>query len=273
MRAICVEDDRTQRERTVALCGELELFEETIGFATAEEALVWLERETAELAVLDIHLPGIDGMVLARTIRARWPGMAVLFLTADPAFAVEAFSLHVSGYLLKPVTRERFAAELEYALASRRFRAPSHITVQTFGNFGLQVDGRSVNFRRSKARELLAYLVDRQGGSVTRAQIFAALWEDENYDRKKQKQLDVVIRSLRGTLQENGISEILELKSGYLRIRPELLDCDLYRFLKGEMETISAYRGEYLSAYSWSSLTEAYMTQSQMNEYSALEAR
>ena len=72
-----------------------------------------------------------------------------------------------------------------------------------------------------------------------------------------QKYLDVVIRSLRETLRSVGIEEILEVKGGFLRIRPEQLDCDLYRFLKRDPAAVNAYRGEYMSAYSWASLTES----------------
>ena len=146
---------------------------------------------------------------------------------------------------------------MEYALSGRRVQRSSHIQVRTFGNFDVFVDGKAVTFNRSKAKELLAYLVDRRGSSVSRTEAFAVLWEDSIYDRSMQKQLDVVIRSLRSTLQEYGIGEILEMKSGNMRTVPELLDCDLYRFFAGDAEAINEYRGEYMSADSWASLTEA----------------
>ncbi len=114
-------------------------------------------------------------------------------------------------------------------------------------------------FSRARAKELLAYLIDRQGGFVTRANVFSVLWEDGLYNRSMQKQLDVVIRSLRTTLEEYGICDIIELHKGSLRAVPEKLDCDLYRFFKGDVEAVDAYRGEYMSAYSWASLTESYM--------------
>ena len=158
---------------------------------------------------------------------------------------------------MKPISREKLAAEVDYALSGRHVQRSSHIRVRTFGNFDVFVDGKAVTFNRSKSKELLAYLVDRRGSSVSRTEAFAVLWEDSIYDRSMQKQLDVVIRSLRSTLQENGIGEILEMKSGSMRTVPELLDCDLYRFFDGDAEAINEYRGEYMSAYSWASLTEA----------------
>ena len=148
---------------------------------------------------------------------------------------------------------------MEYALSLHAARRPARVTAQTFGHFEILADGRTLDFRRSKAKELLAYLIDRQGSSVTRAEAFAVLWEDESYDRAMQKQMDVIIRSLKQGLKDRGIGEILEIQSGSMRVRKELVDCDLYRFLDGDMAAVNSYRGEYMSSYSWASLTEAYM--------------
>ena len=91
---------------------------------------------------------------------------------------------------------------------------------------------------------------------MTRSEVFHVLWGEEEYTRAKQKMLDVIIRSLRSTLEENGIGDILQIEQGTLRIVPEALDCDLYRLLNGDPDTIRTYQGEYMSAYAWSSVTE-----------------
>lgn len=51
--------------------------------------------------------------------------------------------------------------------------------------------------------------------------------------------------------REAGIEEILEIKGGFLRVRTELLNCDLYSFLKNDPEAVNAYRGEYMEEYPW----------------------
>ena len=71
--------------------------------------------------------------------------------------------------------------------------------------------------------------------------------------------MDVIIRSLKTSLDANGVGDILEMKRGGLRICPEKLDCDAYRFFSGDEETVKSYRGEYMSAYTWASVMEAYM--------------
>ncbi|MCR5594671.1 MAG: response regulator [Lachnospiraceae bacterium] len=257
MKAICVDDAALILDHTVAQCRELEMMDDVQGFTHPSDALEYLNDNPTDIALLDIDMPDMNGIELAARIKKLQPNCGVIFLTAYSEYAVEAFALHASGYLLKPVSIEKLKEEIEYAILGRRSLPLSHITVRTFGNFEVLVDGQTVSFGRSKAKELLAYLVDRNGSSIKRAEAFAILWEGGVYDYSMQKQLDVIIRSLRSTLKDYGISEIFELKRSTMRIRPELIDCDLYRFLSGDTDAVSTYRGEYMTQYSWAMLGEA----------------
>lgn len=268
MKIICIDDEPLILNMTVTLCRELPARPEVCGFANATDALLWLQDHTADIALLDINLPDMNGIELAARLRETDPNLSLIFLTGHSEYALDAFALHASGYLLKPINRQRLAEEIN--LAMRRRGAQSvppakgiQISARTFGEFDLFTDGQVVSFPRSKAKELLAYLIDRRGGSITRAAAFAVLWEEGLYDRSMQKQLDVIIRSLRATLKSVGAEDILEMKQGALRICPEKLDCDLFRFLDGDTETINSYRGEYMNAYSWASPTEAFLDRMQ----------
>ena len=251
MRAICVDDAEPIMIDTVAMCKKLPEISSVTGFTRPREALEWMETHPIDLALLDIDMPEISGLMLAERVKRKYPDAAVVFLTAFPQYAVEAIRLRATGYLLKPVSLEELKEEVAYAHSRKLERPSGHIVVHTFGNFEIFVDGETLVFHRQKAKELLAYLIDRAGRGVNRPGIFAALWEEGLYDYSKQKYLDVIIRSLRETLKEAGIEDILEIKGGYLRIRTELLDCDLYRFLKNDPEAVNAYRGEYMEEYPW----------------------
>lgn len=263
MRIICIDDEELVLNLTVSLCRELPMKPETLGFEKACEALLWLKDYTADVAILDINMPDMNGITLAEKMKKLRPEMSIIFLTGYSEYALEAFALHASGYIMKPVGRERLLAEIQYALSHDRHTEPhAHIEAHTFGEFDLMVDGESVHFSRARAKELLAYLIDRHGKSVSRAKVFAVLYEDRQYDHSMQKQLDVIIRSLRETLRQYGIEDIFELNRGYLRVCPEKIHCDMYRFMSGDIDAINSYRGEYMSAYSWATITEAFMGQS-----------
>ena len=259
MKAICVDDERLLMEDTVSMIKELGCFEDVFGFTRADEVLRFLETGAVDLALLDIDMPGMNGLELAQRIKTKWPDTAIIFLTGYSEYAVDAFALRASGYLLKPVNKDRLKVDVEYALSGKRETASGHIVVQTFGNFDVFVDGKPIGFKMAKCKEMLAYLVDKQGTGVSRAEIFSILWEDRLYDRKMQKQLDVYIRSLRDTLRDYGVEEIFELQKGALRVRPEQFKCDAYLFFSGDSDAVNSYRGEYMNSYSWASMTESMM--------------
>ena len=257
MHVICVDDEELILSLTVSMCNELSGVDEAKGFTSAKETLEYMGENDADLAILDINMPDMNGLVLAAKLKELHPDLAIVFLTGYSEYAVDAFAMHADGYLMKPVSKERLEAEIGYVLSLQPDRGESHIKVRTFGNFDVFVDGEPVYFARAKAKEMLAYLVDRQGGQVSRADIFSALWEGGMYDRPRQKQLDVVVRSLRDTLDKYGVSEILEMKHGVLRVVPEKMNCDFYRFLEGDINAVQEYRGEYMSEYPWASQMEA----------------
>lgn len=262
MRAICIDDEELILNMTVSMCEQLPQLDEVHGFSDATEALGWIDKNIVDIALLDIDMPEINGIQMAMEIKNRYPNASIIFITGYSEYALEAFRLHASGYLLKPISKEKLEKEIEYALFRKntKLHSSAHIAVRTFGEFDVFVDRKIVNFSRAKSKEFLAYLVEKQGDYITKEDAAQVLWEKENYDRAKQKQMDVIARSLYATLEEYGISDILEKKRGMIRVKPEKIDCDLYRFLAGDAEIINRYRGEYMNSYSWASMMEGYIT-------------
>lgn len=257
MKIICVDDEELILELVKDACLRLPQHPEVFAFTEAAGALDFLTDNEVDIALLDIRMPEMDGLTLAQKVKDASPDTAVIFLTGYSDYAVDAFAMHVSGYLMKPIDEERLRAEVDYALSGRKPLHIHRIEARTFGEFDLLVDGVTVSFERAKSKELLAYLIDRRGGNVTRAFLFAVLFEEKAYDRAAQKYMDVIIRSLRKTLSKVNAGEILEMSGGLLRVLPEKLECDMYRLMDGDINAINSYRGEYMSAYSWASLTEA----------------
>ena len=131
MRAICVDDEELVLRLTISLCELSPLVDEAKGFTRAAEVLSYLEENRADIAILDVDMPDMDGISLAMKIKEKRPEIAVIFLTGYSQYAVDAFAIHASGYLLKPVSRERLFSEIEYALKGRSVENNKELFVRT----------------------------------------------------------------------------------------------------------------------------------------------
>ena len=78
---------------------------------------------------------------------------------------------------------------------------------------------------------------------------------NENYDRSKQMQLNVIRAELLKSLQEAGISDIVIPSRNSLAIDPRQFECDYYRALSGDVNAINEFHGEYMGQYSWAEMT------------------
>ena len=124
LRALLVDDEPLARQRLASLLSRLDEPVLVAGEAgDAGAALAWLEARPgqADVVLLDIQMPGPDGLRLADKIRALSPAPQVVFVTAHTEHALKAFELEASDYLTKPVRQERLAQ----AMARCRKRLPA----------------------------------------------------------------------------------------------------------------------------------------------------
>jgi two-component SAPR family response regulator len=261
MKIMCVDDETVVLNHTLHLCEALGQKPQVFAYSKALAALEGAEQQDFDIALLDIDMPDMNGLTLAARIKEISPDTSIIFLTGYSQYAADAFKLHASGYLLKPIDRKELEEEINYAMSQKPQQVSSaHIVARTFGEFDLFVDGEAVVFPRLKAKEILAFLIDNQGSNVTTKMIFAALFEDEIYDRSKQKYLSILINSMLDTLEKYGVSDIVERRRGLYRIVPEKIDCDMFRFFEGDAQAINSYRGQYMNSYPWAAFSEAKLT-------------
>ena len=115
MRLLIVDDEAPARERLRSLLREQPGMEVVGEAVNGREALELWERTQADVVLLDIRMPVMDGLETARHLAALEKPPAVIFTTAYSEFAVEAFDAHAVAYLLKPVRAEKLAAALANA--------------------------------------------------------------------------------------------------------------------------------------------------------------
>ena len=90
--------------------------------ANAVQAMTLAQQQPLDVALIDIHMPGADGLALARALQALDPTVAIIFVTAHAEHAVEAFDLAALDYLTKPVRLERLQMALQKAERSTQSR-------------------------------------------------------------------------------------------------------------------------------------------------------
>lgn len=133
--------------------------------------------------------------------------------------------------------------------------ATPHVKIRTFGYFDVFVNDKPIAFRNKKAKELFALLVDRRGGFVSSEEAIAYLWENEPVNAVTLARYRKEALRLKNTLEEYGIPHVVESVDGKRRIVPESVECDLYDYLSGKDEYAAAFKGSYLSNYSWGEVT------------------
>ena len=138
--------------------------------------------------------------------------------------------------------------------AARKAENLPDVRIRTFGYFDVFINGVPIAFRYEKAKELLAILTDRRGGFVTSAEAISLLWENEEANAVTLARYRKVALRLKNTLEEYGISSIIESVDGKRRIIPQRVHCDLFEYFDGNAQL---FKGSYLQNYSWGETTLA----------------
>ena len=228
------------------------------GFRNPVEALEFMKETKCEIAFLDIQMREMSGIVFARKLKEIHPKINIVFVTGYSQYANEAFALHASGYVYKPVTDDKIINEMENLRNPIKWK-DTGIVVNTFGKFELIVNGEEVSFGRAKAKELLAYLVDKQGKSATRKELASVLFEREDYSRATQNYLSKIIKELVSVLERVDADKILKRGLNSYSVDVDAFNCDLYDYESDNVtpEELNRFQGEYMKQYSWAEVTLA----------------
>ncbi|MGE7132427.1 response regulator [Lysinibacillus xylanilyticus] len=244
-------------------------------FTTAKDLLAEGPSLDFQVAFLDVEMPGMNGLEIARLLKEWNKNIFIVFVTAYRDYAVQAFEIHSIDYLLKPISKARLETtinriqellHLENKSTPLQIRNKPELTIQCFGGFVVLHNNKAVHWRTLKTKELFAFLFSNLNNHVPRDTIIDSLWVDTEF-KKARVQLHTTVSYLRTTLSALGYSEVIQYANGSYILQLEDFQCDahdLEHILNANMETakidvekaealIQSYQGEYMAAldYPW----------------------
>lgn len=254
MRVLVVDSNQKNAESLKKLVVSAFPDAEVITEADAEEGCYLAERKELSAVITEAERADFDGLAFARAVHDRSPQTKVIFITENAAHAVPAFKTRAVGYLLAPVSKEALSEEFA-DLGIEGNAARRKVEVKTFGNFEIFCDGNVVKFSRAKSKELIAYLIDKNGTTATGSELIVNLWEDKDVDRTTRSMLHNLISDIKKTLLSYGIADIFQADRNAFRIKKEKLVCDYFDLLDGREDAKRKFKGEYMTAYEWAEFT------------------
>ena len=265
MVTITVDDRQLVVTRVVNILTKIEPNCNHLSFTDTKQALQFASDNTVDVAFLDVEMPDMTGIELAKKLQELNSRINIIFITGYKEYMPEAFDLYASGYLLKPIREE----DVRNSLAHLRYQVKDNetenvekhydIRVQCFGNFEIYYKDEVITFSRSRCKEIIAYLIDRKGTVCSNDMLMGTLWPDRVPNSSLKSMLRTLIADTRRVLEEYGIGDIIVKENGGLRIDVTKIDCDYYRFLDGDLRMERKYLGEYMSQYSFAEMTRAFL--------------
>ena len=247
MKVLLVDDEELQLIRITnaakkALPEDSEFYTYTNPVLSYEENL----NNKFDIAFLDIEMPQINGIQLAKKLKKVNPLVNVIFVTAYDEYALEAYRIHASGYITKPVNESKIKDEIAGLRYQVSLQHTHKIQCKCFGNFEIFADGQPLKFQRSKSKELFAYLVDREGAAININELNAVLWDEDH-----KSYLRNLIADIQATLASVNASDVFVKRYNECYVDIDKIDCDAYEYKRGNPDAIRMYRGEYMIQYPW----------------------
>ena len=244
---LAVDDENLQLNKLVDTLKAADPRCEVLSFNNPLVALEAVKQVKIDVAFLDIEMGGMNGVELGKRLKQLNPNINIIFVTGYDQYAIDAYSMHASGYLTKPVSVERIKAEL----SNLRYPMPggndaNRLKAQCFGQFEVFYNNKPIKFARSKTKEMLAYLIDKRGAMVSVKELSQALFGED-----KGSYIRNLVADLTQALKELNIEEVFVKRFNSYGIDSSLISCDYYDYLKGEPYAVKAYRGSYMEQYSW----------------------
>lgn len=262
MKTIIVDDELWSIDQFKIECEKIEDISLMGYFDNPFEAIEFAKNNFVELAVLDIEMPGMNGIELAKKLREIYPKIIIVFVSAYNNYLEDFIKIHADYYLLKPYTKEDMDDVFKRARLLVK-RQEKRVRIVTFGQFDVFIDGKPATFNGKKVKELFALLVDKKGHPLKTEEAFYCLWEGETYNNDAASKYRKLWARLQEYLIENNLTELLNSSEKGLSksLNVDMVECDYFKFLSGDVQTIKNFTFTYMSEYWWGEETLANLTE------------
>lgn len=177
-------------------------------FINPIEALEKIEELNPQVIFIDMNMPGLNGLTVTKKLQEMFSQIEIVFVTAYEQYAVEAFNVEATDYLLKPISKERLDKTMRRLKCNPIENCDSEqvLEIKCMDSLQISWEGKEpIKWRTEKEKELFAFLLHNKGIVVSRDRIIDELWGELETSRAT-RQLHNAIYYIKKTLTEYGIS-------------------------------------------------------------------
>lgn len=234
MRTIIIEDDNLMLEAAKIIIEKNNYLNIVETFNDANEALERLEELHPEVVFLDVEMPNISGIQVAKKIEKFNSNIQIVFVTAYEKYALDAFKVSAADYIVKPITEEQVNSTvkklIKYKDGIRFFEKETNRNkICTLGNFKVygNKENELIKWPTAKVEELFAYFTVGRGNAIDRWYLCELLWPKASPEKALHNLHNSIYR-LKQTLKINGIENVVSYEKGSYKINTNYMDCDLW---------------------------------------------
>ncbi|MBM7715159.1 response regulator [Siminovitchia sp. FSL H7-0308] len=271
MRVILIDDESLALEFLEKKLDEIGGIEIIGKYNDAYKGLEEITKNHPDAVFLDIEMPEISGMDLAKKIQRLMPSVKIVFVTAHNEYAVDAFEINAADYIVKPIRQKRLLKTIDQLLELTGKKTAASPMVCCFNKLHFKMDGKKpemidVYWRTTKARELFAYLIHHREQFVRKDVLLEYFWPNAGW-KDGFTQLYSTVYQIRKTLKSIDFPiKIISSENSYklelndVRVDVEEWENGMKRlsFLTREtlpeyIKTLDLYKGDYFDKddYLW----------------------
>jgi len=269
IRTILIDDERPALNNLERFLRDYDEIEVIGAYTDVFDAFEEIKNEEVHLILLDIEMPKMKGIVAAEKISEIDSDIQIVFITAYNNYALDAFEVNATDYVMKPIMKRRLDKTMEKVIKKHKNnfkfnKSEEENKILCFGNFEIRRGQQCIKWRTSKAKELAAYLIHHRGKFIHKSKIIEELWNNKE-EEHAIKLLHTNIYYVRSGLKTINLDHTIVYSNEMYKFDIGAIFCDVEELEKVFSSTVNSknieiferavrlYRAEYLEEndYCW----------------------